>query len=70
MTPSSEDYHPEESHDEAEDRHEHHPAQRVRWAHVSGRHQDPHQTTKHLRGWRKQVDGWIYGFRDFRLQRF
>lgn len=48
MTPGSEDDHPEEGQDEAEDRDEHHPAQRVRWVHVGGRHQDPHQTAEHL----------------------
>ncbi len=48
MTSSSEDDHPEESHDEAEDGDKHHPAQRVLWLHMGRRHQDPHQTTKHL----------------------
>lgn len=34
MTSGSEDDHPEEGHDEAENRDEHHPPQRVRWGHV------------------------------------
>lgn len=44
-----EDDHPQEGHDEAEDRDKHHPSQRVWWSHVIRRHQDPHQTAKHLK---------------------
>lgn len=48
MAPGRKDGHPEEGHDEAEHRDEHHPAQRVRWVHVGRRHQDPNQTAKYL----------------------
>lgn len=47
MTSSSKDDHPQEGHDETEDRDKHHPAQRVGWEHVGRGNQDPHQTTKH-----------------------
>lgn len=48
MTPSREDRHTEEGHNEAEDRDKHHPAQRVWWVHMGRSHQDPNQTTKNL----------------------
>lgn len=35
---------------EAEDGHEHHPAQRVVWEDFGRGHQDPHQASKHLQG--------------------
>ncbi len=47
---AQEDEEPECRHHEAEDGHEHHPAQRVVWKDVSWRHQDPNQTSKHLQG--------------------
>lgn len=49
MASGHEDDHPQEGHDEAEDRDKHHPSQRVWIRHVSRRHQDPHQTAKHLK---------------------
>lgn len=58
MTSSCEDDHPEESHDEAEDRDKHHPAQRHRGVHAGRRHQDPHQTTEHLQRWIMIYDIW------------
>lgn len=64
MTPCTEDDHPEEGHDEAEDRDEHHPAQGVWWEHVCWRHQDPHQTTKHLQS-ERETDKQILGFHSF-----
>lgn len=51
MTPGGKENHPEEGHDEAEHRDEHHPSQRVWWIHVGWCHQNPHQTTKHLQAW-------------------
>lgn len=60
MTPSREDRHPEEGHDEAEDRDEHHPAQRVLWEHMGRSHQDPNQTTKYLQS--RKVNSWSHEF--------
>lgn len=48
MTSNKKEDHPKESHDKTEDRDKHHPAEGVRWDHVGRRHQDPHQTAKHL----------------------
>lgn len=48
MSPAGKNHHPDEGHDEAEDRDEHDPALRVLWNHHRAGHQDPHQTTKHL----------------------
>lgn len=48
MPPTGEHHQPDESHDEAEDGDEHHPALRVLWHHQRARHQDPHQTAEDL----------------------
>ena len=63
MPPAGEHHHPDESHDEAEDGDEHHPALRVLWHHQRARNQDPHETTEDLQEDQRQQDTqlvWIH----------
>ena len=54
---AEEDEEPERRPHEAEDGHEHHPAQRVVWHDASRSHQDPDQTSEHLqRGEREEEE--------------
>lgn len=48
MPPAGKQHQPDESHDEAEDGHEHDPTLRVGRHHQRTRHQDPHQTAEDL----------------------
>lgn len=55
IVPTDEDEEPECRSDKTEDGHEHHPTFRIGWIQESSRrHQDPHQTSKHLHGQTEQ----------------